>query len=247
MSSLSITVIIISRGLEGMLRFCLKSLSRALGSVSAPVRTVIVDNASEFPYNKALFDDMDITFMRFDMHSSFSRACNRAANERPGDFFFLLNNDVLLHEKALSSMVDFSLAHSEAGICGGRLIFPDNTIQHCGVVFGTADIGPYHCFYKTPNHLVPRVHREYQAVTGACMLVKGEVWAALGGLDERYAFGLEDIDFCLRARQRGWKVYCCNEFDSLHFEAMTPGRATQDVPSRRLFMETWRGHYCIDG
>lgn len=247
MSSPALTVIIISRGLEGMLRFCLKNLSRALGSLGQTAATVVVDNASEFPYNKAYFEDMDITLVRFDIHSSFSHACNIAAQERPGEFFFLLNNDVLLHEEALSSMIEFSLARPEAGICGSRLLFPDNTIQHCGVVFGAADIGPYHCFYKTPNHTVPRVDREYQAVTGACMLVRGEVWTELGGFDETYNFGLEDIDFCLRARQRGWKVYCCNEVDSLHFEAMTPGRAALDVPSRRLFMDKWKGRYCIDG
>jgi len=231
-----------------MLRFCLKNLSRALCSLKhTAFATVVIDNASEFPYNKALFDDMDMTFVRFDAHTSFSHACNIAAKERPGDFFFLLNNDVLLHEQALSCMVDFALAHSGAGICGSRLLFPDNTIQHCGVVFGAGDSGPYHCFYKTPNHSMPRINREYQAVTGACMLVRGEVWADLNGLDEIYDFGLEDIDFCLRARQIGWKVFCCNEVDSLHFEAMTPGRVELDVVSRRLFMDKWKGLYCIDG
>jgi GT2 family glycosyltransferase len=144
-------------------------------------------------------------------------------------------------------MLDLLLSNPRSGICGSRLLFPDNTIQHCGVVFGAGDKGPYHCFYKAPNHIVPRMNLEYQAVTGACMLVKSEVWDGVNGMDEGYDFGLEDIDFCLRARQRGWNVICCNKVDSLHFESMTPGRVDRDVPSRERFMDTWKGHYCIDG
>jgi GT2 family glycosyltransferase len=79
------------------------------------------------------------------------------------------------------------------------------------------------------------------------MMVKSTVWEEAEGMDEEYNFGLEDIDFCLRARQRGWNIVCSNRFDSLHFEAMTPGRIERDVPSRKRFMDTWKGHYCIDG
>ena len=79
------------------------------------------------------------------------------------------------------------------------------------------------------------------------MLVKREVWEELSGLDESYPFGLEDIDFCLRARQRGWRIFCCNDTDSLHFESMTPGRVELDVDSRRLFMQRWQGRYGVDG
>ena len=92
---------------------------------------------------------------------------------------------------------------SQVGICGARMVFPDGTLQHAGVVFGSGKQGPYHLLRTRPSHLMPRVDREFQAVTGACMLVKDELWRKLGGLDEDYPFGLEDIDFCLRARAGG--------------------------------------------
>ncbi len=79
------------------------------------------------------------------------------------------------------------------------------------------------------------------------MLVRRAVWRELEGLDERYGFGLEDIDFCLRARQRGWRVLCCNDVDSLHFESTTPGRQALDVPSRKRFMRQWKGRFTVDG
>jgi GT2 family glycosyltransferase len=188
-----------------------------------------------------------IHLMRFDTHISFSRACNIAAKAKPNNLYLFLNNDVLVHEQAVSSMIDLIQSNPCIGICGSRLLFPDNTIQHSGVVFGGGDKGPYHCFYKAPNHIVPRMNQEYQAVTGACMLVKNELWDGVNGMDEGYDFGLEDIDFCLRARQQGWSIICCNKVDSLHFEAMTPSRIERDVPSRKRFMDIWKGHYCIDG
>jgi GT2 family glycosyltransferase len=128
-----------------------------------------------------------------------------------------------------------------------RLLFPDGTIQHCGVVFGAGAVGPYHLHRRQPAHTLSRSACEYQAVTGACMLVDGEVFRSLQGLDESYPFGLEDIDFCLRVRQSGRRIYCMNDTESLHFESMTEGRVGLDIPSRRLFMDRWAGKYAIDG
>lgn len=249
MNAAGITVIIVSRGLETMLQFCLANLSHALvvADDKAKHEIVILDNASEFPYTTTMFANSGVELIRFDTHQSFAQACNIGAQRRPNNFYLLLNNDVLLAEKALLYMIATISIRPDAGICGSRLLFPDNTIQHCGVVFGPEKVGPYHCFRKAPNHIVSRVTREYQAVTGTCMLIKRRVWDELGGFDESYPFGLEDIDFCLRARQRGWRVFCCNEVDSLHFESLTPGRIQLDVPSRQLFMNKWQGRYSIDG
>jgi GT2 family glycosyltransferase len=245
----AITVIIVSKGLEMMLRFCLEQLVRSLKQIEPVIQyhIIVVDNASALPYSSLDLSAAGIQVMRADTHVSFSRACNIAAGFKPNDLYLFLNNDVLLHEQAISSMLNLILSGQRIGICGSRLLFPDNTIQHCGVVFGSGDKGPYHCCYKAANHLVSRMDREYQAVTGACMLVKRELWDEVNGMDEVYDFGLEDIDFCLRARQQGWGIICCNKVDSLHFEAMTPGRIERDVPSRKRFMDIWKGRYCIDG
>lgn len=79
------------------------------------------------------------------------------------------------------------------------------------------------------------------------MLIRDTVWQQIDGLDEAYPFGLEDIDFCLRARQNGWRVVCDSSVDSLHFEAATPGRSKLDRSSRQLFMKRWTRRYMIDG
>ena len=159
----------------------------------------------------------------------------------------MLNNDVLLCEGTLQRMLGVVAGCENVGICGARLLFPDGTIQHSGVVFGRGDTGPYHYMRGVDHRIAPTADRDHQAVTGACMLVRHAVWDALGGLSEDYGFGLEDIDICLRARQRGWRVVCCNRSGSIHFESMTPGRVELDVDSRRVFMQRWRNRYTIDG
>jgi GT2 family glycosyltransferase len=243
----SVTAIVVSAGLETMLRFCLESLGRALARLPGVAhRIVVVDDASTTPY---LADDLgaEVELLRFDLHRSFARANNLAAERVPNDLYLLLNNDVLLAETALERAAALLERAPSAGICGSRLLFPNGTIQHCGVVFADGTRGPYHFARGRPARTVARANREWQAVTGACMLVRRAVWEDLGGLDEFYPFGLEDVDFCLRARIAGWRVLCCDDVDSLHFESLTPGRAARDVDSRRLFLSRWRGRYGIDG
>lgn len=244
-----LTVLIVSRGLEALLRTCLESLHRALAMIGGADRhrVVVVDNASPVPYQRDRLGDPPPDLLRFDVHRSFARASNLAAERFPGDAYLLLNNDVLLAPTALRCALGLFERVRGAGICGSRLVFPDGSIQHRGVVFGAGERGPYHRDRGRPGALVPRENREWQAVTGACLLVDAALWQELGGLDESYPFGLEDIDFCLRAQARGRRVVCCEDVDSLHFESMTEGREALDRPSRRLFMERWGGRYAIDG
>lgn len=245
MSGFAVTAIVVSCGLETMLRFSLESLDRALARLPGAHHIVVVDDASTVPY---LADDLGpaVELLRLDRHRSFARANNLAAERFPNDLYLLVNNDVLLAETALERAVALLERAPGAGVCGSRLLFPDGTVQHCGVVFDR-ERGPYHFARGRPARSVARANREWQAVTGACMLVRSVVWDEIGGLDESYPFGLEDVDFCLRARIAGWRVVSCDDVDSLHFESSTPGRAARDVDSRRLFLQRWRGRYGIDG
>ena len=244
-----LTALVVSRGLNGLLSVCLQSLRRALDHAlpAAECEIVVVDNASEFPYDPGTFAANTYRLIRFDTHQRFAKANNAGFGRYPGTFHLLLNNDVLLDEQAVGHMLGVLRERPSAGICGTRLLFPDGSIQHCGVVFGEGETGPYHLKRKCPSHLAARSDGEYQAVTGACMLVRGELWRELNGLCEDYEFGLEDIDFCLRARAAGWRILCSNATESLHFEASTAGRSRLDRPSRELFMRRWRERYTIDG
>jgi GT2 family glycosyltransferase len=258
-SAPGITAIVVSRGLDALLRTCLDHLRRALATFDGPTdvaapdvtsarhRIVVVDDASPHPYRRDALGEPPPELLRLDVHRSFAHANNLAARLFPNELYLLLNNDVLLADDALARATALLARVPDAGICGSRLVFPDASIQHRGVVFGSGARGPYHLDRGRAGHLVPRASREWQAVTGACMLVRAIAWQQLGGLDETYPFGLEDVDLCLRARARGWRVVCCEDTDSLHFESMTDGRVALDVPSRKLFAARWEGRYAIDG
>jgi len=246
----TLTTVVPTRGFEPLLRVCLDRLAAATAHAATlrplTTRTVVVDNATPVPLRWPPTSDRRLTVVRFDTHHTFAACCNRAVAVAPSDLILLLNNDVLLDPRAVAVMVETLGAEPGLGICGTRLVFPDGRLQHAGVRFGPTR-GPYHHGRGRDPDTVPRARVHLQAVTGACMMVRGTLWRALGGLDESYPFGLEDIDFCLRAGQAGWAVSCAQTVDSLHFEAMTPGRIALDRPSRRLFMERWHGRYTIDG
>lgn len=237
--------VIVSRGLDEMLRFCLKSFFESSVHLSEPVEVIVADNASPRPYNASSFADRRIRLLRFDGHKAFATACNKAMQESTSEYVLFLNNDVLLDQSSLLLMMQHG-CNAGIGVTGSWLYFPDGRVQHRGVVFGRDDIGPYHL--DRGRFLEPLCFVEdFQAVTGACMMVRRELFEQVGGFDESYAFGLEDIDFCLRVRQRGHRVVCVNAGRPLHFESLTPGRIELDVTSRQLFLERWRGKYTIDG
>lgn len=232
----SLGIVVPSRGLGALLHHSLLALRMAMRPLDGEVETrvVVVDNASPVPYRLAALAADEV--VRLDRHASFAAACNRGAAAADADATLVLNNDVLLDPRALTSLLAH-LAAPRVGIVGARLVFPDGTIQHRGVALGPD--GPFHPDRGVPSDSVRRSTRTVQAVTGAAMLVRREVLADLGGFDEAYPFGLEDVDLCLHARRRGWVVVCDQAVDSLHFESMTPGRADLDAASRELFRHRW--------
>lgn len=247
---MSLTVVIPSVGLQPMLRQCLWSLSTSTARAGiSDVRVIVVDNASRVPYRPVDLEcDLAVEVVRFDAPRSFSLACNEgAARADAGDLLFL-NNDVLLHPLAL---IDVLATRNEtrADICGARLVYPDGTIQHCGVLFDAGERGPYHVMHRQHSDLVSRRPRRFQSVTGAFHLMDSELFRALGGFDETFPFAYEDVDLCLRAGQSGAIVACAQGVDSLHFQgsSRTEHAYALERVSRELFFARWRGRFTIDG
>ncbi len=239
-------IIVVSKGLLGLLRTCVEMAAHSARTCAVETNITVVDNSSEHPYCETDFVDDSLDLIRFDTPQGFAASCNAAAKCSKSTFILLLNNDVLLLPQTLRGMLD-SLTEERIGICGAGLLFPDGTIQHAGVVFGAGESGPYHQSRgKIPEQCAMSM-RAFQAVTGACMLIRRSVFERLGGLDESYPFGLEDIDFCLRAGQHGVRTVCFTGEYSLHFESMTEGRIELDVPSREIFMRRWGGKHSVDG
>ena len=145
-------------------------------------------------------------------HGTFSENCNRGASQAQGDWLLFLNDDCLPQPGWYDAMLDAGYQYS--GIVGARLLYPDGQIQHSGIVF---DADPPILTPRNRTWDVPSGHVE--AVTGACLLIDMDIWQELGGFDEGYRNGAEDVDFCLRALVAGYRPWYCAEATVIHYES----------------------------
>ena len=204
---------------------------------------ILVDNAStdETPaFCQSLSGDVHT--IRNVENVGFAKACNQGAAKAKGRYLVFLNNDTIPLEGWLSALLNEAEQHPEVAIVGSKLLFPDQTIQHAGVVFSKNCLIPYHIFRGESAQLsAANARREFQAVTAACMLVRREDWERVGGFDEGYRNGFEDVDLCLKMRERGRLVIYQPLSVLYHLEHQTPGRKNPEAENHngRLLMDRW--------
>jgi hypothetical protein len=156
-----------------------------------------------------------------------------------------LNNDVfVLHGWLSNLLVPFN--ESRVAATGSRLLYPSGHIQHAGVAFSESE--PCHIFGGLPGNLPAALEqRDYQAVTGASMAVRADVFRRLGGFCTDYENSYEDVDLCLRIRGEGGRIVYVPDSVAYHFESMTEGRLDEsDKRNRKLFKQRWDGRYEVD-
>ena len=177
---------------------------------------LVIDNGSDDPDVLDLYKSYKIKQDAFSVHIktenfNFSRMINRGLSLSRGDHLLLLNNDVeVIEQNWLKEMVR-CMSYANTGIVGAKLLFPDDTIQHAGVIVGmngTAD----HWYYKEPRDFTGQKNRlsyrqSMSCVTGAAMLISRKCHEALGNWDEEnFAVAYNDVDYCLRAREAGFRT-----------------------------------------
>jgi len=125
------------------------------------------------------------------------------------------------------------------GIVGCKLLYPNGRIQHVGIAFDQ-NKNPRHIYRGFSADIHPAtVCRDYQAVTGACLLMKRELYWSVGGIDETFENSYEDVDLCLKVRSRGYRVAVCTESVVYHFEEMSEGRCARDFRNLAIFKARW--------
>lgn len=156
----------------------------------------------------------DTTLLAVDHNrDNFAKGMNSLAaltNAKSDDLFLLLNNDVDfgVDSSSLYKMVQL-MKHHKAKAVGARLLYPDGTLQHAGVIFGERyGRMPYHYRHKEHSDDQAKRNRKFQAVTAAVCLVDAGAFRSIGGFDEKFSWAFDDIDLCLRLGQRGPILYC---------------------------------------
>jgi ADP-heptose:LPS heptosyltransferase/GT2 family glycosyltransferase len=201
-----VSVIIPATGAGDRIKTCLATLKKATGYRNLEV--VAIDSipagrAKDKAWLRKTADKVVPGGEAF----NWSLFSNRAAAAADGEFLLFLNDDVEVSERG---WLDAMLEHAqrpEIGVVGPRLLYPDGKVRHAGMFLGggtTAKLAFRFAEADEPGYFgLARTQRNVIAVTGACMLVRRETFAGLGGFDEAYDVVNGDVDFCLRAHQRG--------------------------------------------
>ncbi|MEY2575756.1 MAG: hypothetical protein QOF80_1243, partial [Verrucomicrobiota bacterium] len=225
-----VSIIIPTRDRAELLKRCVESI-RARTDYS-PFEILIVDNGSveeeTFRFFREVERDERVRVISESGPFNYSRLNNSAAKQARGDILVFLNNDTEIEDASwLTEMVSHA-ARAEVGAVGARLWWPDGTLQHGGVVLGLGGVAG-HAF---PH--IPRGHPGYfnramlqqnsSAMTGACMAVRKTVFEELEGFDEvNLGVTFNDIDFCLRLTQRGYRVVWTPYANLIHHESASRG------------------------
>jgi GT2 family glycosyltransferase len=229
----------------GLTTQCLTALAQVTRTPEFEV--IVVDNGStdETPAFLARLEG-DVQVIHNDTNLGFARACNQGARAARGRYVVFLNNDTIPLAGWLDALVAEAEADPAIAVVGSRLLFPNGTVQHAGVAFARYQSTPYHIFQGLPCDLAAvNRRRELQVVTGACMLVRRTVFETMGGFDEEFENGFEDVDLCLRIRAEGGRVVYQPRSTLIHLESQTPGRHDHDVANGQRLRARW-GHRCLD-
>lgn len=220
---------------------CLKSLEHTIHDKS--VEIILIDNASsdetptqvrEFMRNSWLH----CRYIRNEENRNYAGGNNQGALLAKGKRLIFLNNDTIAQPGWLEAMLVHLRPHSSVTIVGAQLWYEDDTIQHAGVIpwGGT----PVHRFQNKPKSY-PEAQKSgfLDLVTAACLGIRKEDFLELGGFDESYRNGFEDMDLCLRARCRNTSVYYEAQVKLYHLESQSPGRNDHNLENIKLFFTRW--------
>ena len=150
-------------------------------------------------------------------NAGFGGACNQGAELARGEFLLLLNNDTIPQPGWLAALVE-TMGDPTVGIAGSRLLYPTGLVQHAGIVWNARrHLDHVHrgAPGDAPAVLVPR---DFAAVTGACLIIRREVFFAIGAFDRAYHMYVEDVDLCFRAWEAGLRVTYCPSSVVIHLE-----------------------------
>jgi GT2 family glycosyltransferase len=198
----------------------LRCCRAVLASLPADSEVIVADDGStDGTANLLGREAPQVHVVRLESNRGFAPAANRGVAAAQGSIILLLNSDAIVDPDAIAALFD-AFADTNLGVAGARLLNPDRTPQWSG---GAAPTLPWMIGVVSGAGRLARlvrrgvrVQREVDWVSGAAMAFRREVWTQAGPLDERFRFYCQDIEFCLRARDAGWRVAVIEEARVVH-------------------------------
>ena len=236
-----VSIIIPSKDKVDILRVCVNSIISRTDYANYEI--LIVDNGSTDPKTLGYYHQLEgnpkVRILHYDKPFNFSALNNYAVSQANGEHLLFLNDDTeVMSTEWLSAMLEHS-QRKEVGAVGAKLLFPDGTIQHCGIVLGLSPFKGYsvagQAYYGYPDHpgYMGRISiiSDNSAVTAACMLLRKQVFKEVGGFDQNLAFAYNDVDLCLKIREKGYLVVYTPYARLYHHESRT--RGYEDTPEKQ--------------
>ncbi len=249
-----LTVSIVNTNNRELLQACLRSLVETTRSRTLEI--IVVDNAStdgsadmvarEFP---------NVLLLQNATRLGFAASHNRALERGAGRYFWVLNEDTKIFPQCVEMLVHFMDAHPDAGACGPRLWNADGTLQRTGNRFPTLLYGVMEALSLNrlfPNNPIARANiyadwdrtttRQVDAVSGAALLVRREAVEQCGLLDPQFFIFSEEVDWCYRFHQRGWKIFYVADAQLIHYGgSSTAARAPEKF--HRIYWDSFLYYY----
>ena len=241
-----VTIVIPNHNCYDRLKECIENIEKNTQDVDYQV--FIMDSSdTDKERLKELYDKFGAKYTVYYLSKNlhFAQKCNLAVDSVKDKYICFLNNDTIPQPKWLSEMLKCEKRHEDAKIVGARMYFPGTTmIQHIGGIL-RLDYVPTHLFYRRDAN-EPGVkssietERSCITITAACMLVGTDFYKELGGFNEKFVNGTEDVDFCFRAKLKGAKSYYCPTAFLYHHEHGS-GQIPQKIDEQnwKLYEEKW--------
>jgi FkbM family methyltransferase len=239
-SSPLVSIVVVTKDAPKLIGNCLKSIQERTTYPSYEI--VVVDNGTTDPEALTILQQGQYTIVPFVEKFSYSKANNLGVENARGDIVLLLNNDTEVVTPGWLEELVFYLGQREVEIVGPLLLYPDQTVQHAGVVLG---------FRGTADHVMRGFPagadgyagslccpREVSAVTGACLMMRKKDFIERGGLDQYYATHYQDLDLCLRVASSAKRILYVPTAVLIHHESATRS-ARYDVLDRALLLDKW--------
>lgn len=248
-----ISIIIPNKDHKADLERCIRSILER--STYSDYEIIVVENNSTEPEIFAYYKEIEahprIRVVTYEGEFNYAGINHFGVKYATGKYLLLLNNDTQVITVNWMEELLMYAQRDDVGAVGAKLYYPDDTIQHAGVVLGLgAHRTAGHTHYRVGKDNLGYMGRlcyaqDVTAVTGACMMVKKSLWEKAGGLDEAFAVALNDVDFCLKLREMGlWNIW--TPFAELyHYESNSRGlddsgeRAERYQKECDLFRERW--------
>lgn len=208
---------------------CLTSILRK--STYANYEIIIIENNSTekitFDYYQTLKNIDKIRIVTWQGNFNYSAINNYGFKYAKGDYVLLLNNDIeIITPSWLEEMLMFA-QRNDVGAVGAKLYYPDDIIQHAGVIIGIGGVaGHSHKYYKRRDlGYMSRltIAQNFSAITAACAMIPKKVYEEINGLDEDFQVAFNDIDMCMRIRKAGYLIVFTPYAELYHYESKSRG------------------------